>query len=217
MPATLARLLHVTLPPLAPLLLDCHRPVSPRRAFGVLVPCKPWCASLPLPHPHLPRTQLTTLPPAYRATKESPRTFFDFFVKRYGDKPPSMIVYDHACGLAEYALNRLPHLFRNTRFRVDVFHWPNHVACSEAFNFEAFRASDPSYLWNTNVAEQFNRRMVSSSRLWLLGVRQLQPMSPQRSRSPSLPEEVQAPACLHGLAERRGVPGSSSPRLRSYF
>ncbi len=47
-----------------------------------------------------------------------------------------------------------------TQFRVDVFHWPNHVACSEAFNLSAFVESDPEqYQWNTNAAEHFNRRM----------------------------------------------------------
>ena len=88
--------------------------------------------------------------------KESPKTFFDFFVERYKDKPPGMIVYDHACGLAAYALNRLPIFFRETRFRIDVFHWPNHVACSEAFNFSAFVPADPDqYKWNTNEARYF--------------------------------------------------------------
>ena len=91
--------------------------------------------------------------------RESPKTFFDFFVSRY-PRAPSMVVYDHACGLCEYALNRMPHWWRFTQFRVDVFHWPNHVACSEAFNFSAFVESDPEqYQWNTNAAEHFNRRL----------------------------------------------------------
>ena len=90
--------------------------------------------------------------------KESPKTFFDFFVERYKDKPPGMIVYDHACGLAAYALNRWPLFFRETWFRIDVFHWPNHVACSEAFNFSAFVPVDPDqYEWNTNEARYFRR------------------------------------------------------------
>ena len=45
------------------------------------------------------------------------------------------IVYDNACGLHAYCLNRDPNFFKNTRFLVDRFHYSNHTgktvyACS---------------------------------------------------------------------------------------
>jgi hypothetical protein len=81
---------------------------------------------------------------------ESPKTFFDFIVGRY-KTAPRMVVYDHSCGLSAYALNRIPLFFRNTRFRIDKFHWRNHIACSEAFDFSSYCKSNPKeYDLNTN-------------------------------------------------------------------
>ena len=83
--------------------------------------------------------------------RESPQTFFDFFVARY-KHAPRMIVYDHACGLLVYCLNRLPWFFRYTQMRCDVLHWLNHIGCSHAFDFMSYKASDPAqYDWNTNL------------------------------------------------------------------
>ena len=40
---------------------------------------------------------------------------------------PSVIVYDNACNLHTYCLNRHPTYFRNTRFLVDRLHWRDHT------------------------------------------------------------------------------------------
>lgn len=39
---------------------------------------------------------------------------------------PKLIIYDNACNLQEYCLNRDPGFFANTKFCVDKFHWYNH-------------------------------------------------------------------------------------------
>ena len=39
---------------------------------------------------------------------------------------PDIIVYDNACNLHNYALNRDPVFFKDSTFVVDRFHWPNH-------------------------------------------------------------------------------------------
>ena len=40
---------------------------------------------------------------------------------------PKVIIYDNACNLHTYALNRDPLFFRYTKFVVDRFHWKNHT------------------------------------------------------------------------------------------
>ena len=40
---------------------------------------------------------------------------------------PKVIVYDNGCNLHQYCLNREPDYFRESRFLVDRFHWPNHT------------------------------------------------------------------------------------------
>jgi hypothetical protein len=39
---------------------------------------------------------------------------------------PKIIVYDNACNLHSYCLNRNPTCFKETKFLVDRFHWKNH-------------------------------------------------------------------------------------------
>ena len=41
---------------------------------------------------------------------------------KFKEEMPEHIFYDFACGLSEYALNRAPSLFANTRFWHDLFH-----------------------------------------------------------------------------------------------
>ena len=48
------------------------------------------------------------------------------------EEMPGHIFYDFACGLSEYALNRAPSLFANTRFWHDLFHSVGHV-CGDNF------------------------------------------------------------------------------------
>lgn len=39
---------------------------------------------------------------------------------------PSTVIYDNACNLHNYSLNREPLFFKDTWFLVDRFHWRNH-------------------------------------------------------------------------------------------
>jgi hypothetical protein len=47
---------------------------------------------------------------------------------------PKTIIYDNACNLSEYCLNRAPELFIDTKFLVDAFHYSGHTNCSHSFN-----------------------------------------------------------------------------------
>ena len=47
---------------------------------------------------------------------------------------PKTIIYDNACNLSEYCLNRAPELFIDTKFLVDAFHYKGHTNCSHSFN-----------------------------------------------------------------------------------
>ena len=40
---------------------------------------------------------------------------------------PSTIMYDNACNLHNYCLNREPQFFKKSWFVVDRFHWRNHT------------------------------------------------------------------------------------------
>ena len=40
---------------------------------------------------------------------------------------PEFCVYDNACNLHDYCLNRQPSFFANTKFLVDRLHWKNHT------------------------------------------------------------------------------------------
>ena len=40
---------------------------------------------------------------------------------------PKVIIYDNACSLHQYCLNRDPEFFKNTEFYIDRLHWDNHV------------------------------------------------------------------------------------------
>ena len=42
-------------------------------------------------------------------------------------EPPEVVIYDNACNLHQYCLNRDPNFFCNTRFYVDGLHWDGHV------------------------------------------------------------------------------------------
>ncbi len=40
---------------------------------------------------------------------------------------PSTVIYDNACNLHNYVLNRAPYFFKDTWFLIDRFHWRNHT------------------------------------------------------------------------------------------
>ncbi len=47
---------------------------------------------------------------------------------------PKLIIYDNACKLHQYCLNRVPAFFGHTQFAVDRFHWRDHVGCSASYS-----------------------------------------------------------------------------------
>ena len=65
---------------------------------------------------------------------------------------PKTIIYDNACNLHSYFLNREPVSIRSTRFVVDGLHWKNHT-CSSAYNSKQY----PNLMSvNTHIVEQAN-------------------------------------------------------------
>lgn len=80
-------------------------------------------------------------------------------------------MYDNACGLHTYCLNRDPNFFKITKFLVDRFHWSNHkgksvhcyqcilcmyhdfIGCSRAYNIDYYPSLNHL---NTEVNEQAN-------------------------------------------------------------
>jgi hypothetical protein len=73
-------------------------------------------------------------------------------VYKYKETAPTEFVYDYACQLSEYCLNREPKFFCCTRFWHDLFHGFPHN-CGEGFKSQ--RVPQLRGL-NTEQAEQFN-------------------------------------------------------------
>ena len=71
---------------------------------------------------------------------------------KYKKTMPQDLFYDFACSLSEFALNREPNLFRNTRFWHDLFHALGHV-CGQ--NFKSGRVVGLEGI-NTEICEQVN-------------------------------------------------------------
>ena len=63
---------------------------------------------------------------------EGRNTPFSFLLTRL-PKPPKVVVFDFACQLMEYCLNREPEYFKHVLFLLDGFHKWNHKTCSTAF------------------------------------------------------------------------------------
>ncbi|XP_074650783.1 uncharacterized protein LOC141905706 [Tubulanus polymorphus] len=85
---------------------------------------------------------------------ESPRFPFSIFKTRF-PRPPSMIVYDNACKLHQYALNREPEFFKNTIFCVDRMHWVNHTGCCAGYKLDTYCSNVDLSNINSQVNEQF--------------------------------------------------------------
>ena len=71
---------------------------------------------------------------------------------QYMENAPDHVWYDFSCSLCEYALNREPYFFRETRFWLDEFHSYHHT-CGD--NHKSQRVADVPHP-NTSVCEQFN-------------------------------------------------------------
>ena len=84
---------------------------------------------------------------------ESPRMFFKFYNNRVIDLNRCKgFVYDFACGLHRYTLNREPTQYEDKLFLVDGSHWTStakfkkktnkqagHLGCSNGYNFNAYK------------------------------------------------------------------------------
>ncbi|XP_046849613.1 uncharacterized protein LOC124443127 isoform X1 [Xenia sp. Carnegie-2017] len=66
---------------------------------------------------------------------------------------PELVIYDNACRLHEYCLNRDPAFFKKTKFVVDKFHWKNHSGCCEGYNMKLYPTLN---MYNSQAAEQCN-------------------------------------------------------------
>jgi hypothetical protein len=73
---------------------------------------------------------------------ESTRTVFNL-LRRKLRTGPRLIVYDNACALWVTCLKRDPAFFARTSFRVDRFHFSNHVSCSEGMSLNVWPKDTP--------------------------------------------------------------------------
>lgn len=96
---------------------------------------------------------------------EGPSTLFEILLTRF-ERPPGIIIYDNACALAKYCLQREPAFFKDVQFIIDSFHQNNHVGCHEGFDFSK-QDKEKKVLGgrltyaelNTQVCEQVHSRM----------------------------------------------------------
>lgn len=70
-------------------------------------------------------------------TAESPRAIMNTIITRFPNT--ELVMYDNACHLHEYGLNRFPNAIKNMQFCIDTLHWNNHTSCSEAYNCNLYR------------------------------------------------------------------------------
>ena len=71
---------------------------------------------------------------------------------KYCSEMPDHIYYNFACQLSEYFLNREPELFKNTRFRHDLFHFVGNVC---GINCKSGKVVGLEGV-NTEICEQVN-------------------------------------------------------------
>eukprot|EP00890_Picochlorum_soloecismus_P003353 jgi/Picsp_1/4018/NSC_01530-R1_protein len=89
--------------------------------------------------------------------RNEPFTFLTCFLK----EAPKIVIYDFACSLMDYCLNRAPGYFKHTLFFVDKFHWVNHVSCARTFNIREHSEDKfvVSSTGNSEACEQLNAAM----------------------------------------------------------
>ena len=85
---------------------------------------------------------------------ESPRHPFEIFRSRF-PVAPKTIIYDNACKLHQYCLNREPAFFSHTKFLVDRFHWRGHIGCSGGYSLDSNKHPKLKEI-NSQVNEQAN-------------------------------------------------------------
>eukprot|EP00058_Branchiostoma_floridae_P026343 XP_002611834.1 hypothetical protein BRAFLDRAFT_83142 [Branchiostoma floridae] len=88
---------------------------------------------------------------------ESPRHPFEILIGRF-NRAPRVVVYDNACRLHQYCLNREPVFFMNTLFCVDRLHWINHTGCSDGYCMDSYgqHGSIDVQQINSQINEQAN-------------------------------------------------------------
>lgn len=84
------------------------------------------------------------------ANVESPRTVFEILYTHFAT-PPRRVIYDNACNLMHFTLNREPAHFKETAFIVDRMHFTEHTKCCEDFD-----SSKYACIRNSPLAEQRN-------------------------------------------------------------
>lgn len=83
----------------------------------------------------------------------------DVFTALYGrwEKPPSVIVYDFACGSALYNMYRAPWFFKNTLHITDTHHSAGHKGCSPTTKMALYRDVPALKHIRDSFAESGNR------------------------------------------------------------
>lgn len=71
---------------------------------------------------------------------------------------PRVVVYDNACNLHSYCLNRDPAFFKNTQFLVDRLRWADHTGLNVLFRYLMIITF--SYLYDINVMKSANAVLV---------------------------------------------------------
>lgn len=88
--------------------------------------------------------------------------FYQILRSRY-ETAPEVVVYDNGCHLHDYALNRDPRFFRDTKFLIDRLHADNHVACSSGYDIRTYNESAELVRLNSQAAEQYNSMLTTST------------------------------------------------------
>ena len=91
---------------------------------------------------------------AVMTNPESPRSVFDILYTML-PKAPRIVIYDNACNLMHFCLNREPQYFQRTIFLVDAMHFKDHRKCCDDFDAAKYMAIFRTKR-NTSLAEQKN-------------------------------------------------------------
>lgn len=90
-------------------------------------------------------------------TAESRSHAYSYIIKHFATAP-DVIVYDFACALEEYFLNRSPAYVKHTRFLIDRMHAVNHISCGPGYQMSLYPQYDGI---NSQAAEQCNSTLSS--------------------------------------------------------
>ena len=79
---------------------------------------------------------------------------------KFGDKIPSIIIYDNCCYMHRYATKREPARFKDSKFLIDRFHSKNHT-CTKGYDMSTYTYDKKISNINSQVAEQMNSHLVN--------------------------------------------------------